>query len=807
MAGAPVSAESILNEVREDFLSCSICFEFFKKPRFLPCLHTFCEKCLVDYKAQSEGVLRCATCRLQCDTPIQGLKSNFFIASLIDSVQKLKQLKSHHPIICDMCEKKPAIHRCVDCSQFCCTSCVKIHERVPALRSHNMLTIDEYTESSAHSIDLSKAFCSDHKDSHLKFYCDTCEVPICSDCTIVNHRVPEHVHRDLQVVAEEYKRQLKNLLEQLKAKEKQLEMKKAAAKNTPDEIQTHCEAEKKKITDKATGVIEKVRSDEKELTDALDVNARKQIKDAELNIEEIEFHHANTVSTQNYLEILMHHGNAVHLLSTRHETTKHVGEMIAMETKHSTFGVIEFHQGSNIDTHGLLGVVKFDTCPPKHSVENIPRRKLKWEFVNKLMVKMKKQCDVFLLTKIAITVAIILIAMVIAQPYIVVEVASPFKSTIENIPKQLVKGESVNLMITIRDSTGKRIETPPHVSAKMTLPSKSIMQDINIVNNNNGTYSVTFSGKMAGQHKIEVKVGLTDGQHIRGSPFNIDVISGYVLTVGNLNDTFGITINKNGDFVTTDANSNRVTIHDIHGKYKQSFKFTHDHLIEPRDISISNENQYFIVDALNQKVVVVDENGKFIRSFGSSILDDPYGIAINSVTKYVYVTDLQDVTRCIRKFTQDGNYVKSFGSRSGLQELYQPEFLAINSDGIVYVADQVDNQILVFNNDDEFMFAFSSTPMSRPRGVAVDENDFVYVSSCCRVNKYDSNGQFIRKIVDLRWSQLFGIDDDDGDYTWRETFWCCGGYTRSELFAIAVSIDGKIAVVDNTKKCITVFVE
>lgn len=32
--------------LKEDYLTCVICFELFTEPKSLPCLHTFCEGCL-----------------------------------------------------------------------------------------------------------------------------------------------------------------------------------------------------------------------------------------------------------------------------------------------------------------------------------------------------------------------------------------------------------------------------------------------------------------------------------------------------------------------------------------------------------------------------------------------------------------------------------------------------------------------------------------------------------------------------------------------------------------------------------------
>ncbi|XP_002730875.1 tripartite motif-containing protein 2-like [Saccoglossus kowalevskii] len=614
------SKKSLLNEIGEDFLSCSICLEFFKNPKVLPCLHTFCEQCLVTFKAKSEGDLKCATCRIQCDTSIQELKSNFFLTSLLDTFQRLRQLSTDHPPMCKICKKKTATHRCVDCHQFSCDVCVKIHEHVPPLRGHQVLKIDKYREieSKGHLTVQSKVFCSDHKDSNLEFYCDTCQVPVCLKCTIVNHRGPEHVHRDLQVVAEEYKTQVREMLEKLKVKEKQADEGKAATESAREEIRNQCGAEKKKVRRRAKELIERVKREEKMLIDDLDERAKSGLKEAAINIDEMDFHHGNIVSTHHYLQTLVHLGNAVHLLSTRTETNKQIMQMVAMEIKPPiSHEINEFQPRSDLGANTLLGV----------------------------------------------------------------------------------------------QTVGK----------------------------------------------------------------------------GQLKDPLGLTINKHGDFVTADRGNRRVVIHDRDGNYKESFEFTDQFAKQftPSDVAISDDNEYFMTDDNNKQIVVSDENGKLIRKFGSSEIDDPYGIAINPVTNNVYVSEYSK--GYIRKYTQGGRYINSLGIQGDKQgELNGPCILAINSKGMVYVADFNNLRIQVFNSDDQFMFEFSTTgdnyTMEYPVGVAIDKNDYVYVSSRHKVTKYDSYGQFICRIN-------------------------CDNNRLSKPSGVAVCSDGKIAVVDWENYCIKVFVE
>ncbi len=47
-ASVPMPEKPVPENIRDKFLTCAVCLSEYKDPRFLPCLHTFCKKCIGD---------------------------------------------------------------------------------------------------------------------------------------------------------------------------------------------------------------------------------------------------------------------------------------------------------------------------------------------------------------------------------------------------------------------------------------------------------------------------------------------------------------------------------------------------------------------------------------------------------------------------------------------------------------------------------------------------------------------------------------------------------------------------------------
>lgn len=142
-------AEKIVNEIKEDFLTCKLCNRTFSHPKALPCLHTYCKSCIEQHitkhaikAGDGTSCVFCPTCRQVCDIPrsgVDGLQDNHLLKNLLDSMH------SHAPHRCDMCHdegiKNDATYVCIRCEDFLCNDCSKSHKRTRITRDHLVMKI------------------------------------------------------------------------------------------------------------------------------------------------------------------------------------------------------------------------------------------------------------------------------------------------------------------------------------------------------------------------------------------------------------------------------------------------------------------------------------------------------------------------------------------------------------------------------------------------------------------------------------------------------------------------------------------
>ncbi|KAI8494087.1 hypothetical protein Bbelb_284340 [Branchiostoma belcheri] len=286
-------AEAVLSQISGDFLECTICLEPYKDPKILPCLHTFCKDCLEKFVAkQGEAKDRfpCPTCRIETVLPeggVAGLKNNFFVLSLRDTVDAHKSLvsKEDDNVPCDVCEEV-ADHGCVVCEEFLCDDCARVHRRAKRTRGHEAIGVAEFKEQLITKTPSVKStslpMCPKHEDEKLKFYCETCQSPICRDCTVLHHK--EHKYCLLADVVNDVRAKIKGKLATSRPKieeyrdaarivaEKQAELD-IRSKKAADDIDAAAEEEIKYYT----GLVRREQTELKEKLAAVTAARSKQL--------------------------------------------------------------------------------------------------------------------------------------------------------------------------------------------------------------------------------------------------------------------------------------------------------------------------------------------------------------------------------------------------------------------------------------------------------------------------------------------------------------------------------------------------
>nr|XP_006825015.1 PREDICTED: tripartite motif-containing protein 2-like [Saccoglossus kowalevskii] len=690
-----VDAGAVLAEINEDFLCCAICLERYSDPKILPCQHTFCKKCLVQLAEKGVAdTLMCPTCNRSVKVPINDLQSNFFMSSLLDKIPE--KLVAGTPKVCEFCEENEVTSICVECQQYSCTPCTRVHKKTKTTKSHQVLSVDEYQETKNKKpfAVQSIQYCNVHTGNQLKYYCDTCQTPICMECTIIDHRVPEHKHRYIKEVADEYSDELKGKVRKLKVKADEAETSKMSAKAACDKLKTCCKEEEAKINKKTDEIledlrrqIEVVKQKKERLVDELKTEYTARVKNMEIKVDELE----------------MKHGN----------------------------------------------IVKFRPHPGRDDVRMLATN------------------------------------------------ACQQNCSLDNVPKQLIKGDTATLMVTTRDKQGKQVIPRQVVEARVTKPDGS-SDDIKVQDNNDGTHTMMVHGEIDGKYKVSVTI---DNQPIPGTPAQFNVIKGLVKTIGKngsgkgeYNLPVGVTVDKNGDIVTAERGNKRLQITDKDGNYKNIIKIEK---CIPSGLCIFN-GKYYMTDLDNAQVVISDMNGHVIKRFSEN-MKHPIRIVVRPADGMVYVSDwdlkIGDKTNkdghLIRKYTKDGDYIKSFGGYgSEARQFKGPSFMAVDNHGLLFVGDYNNNRIQVYNTDDEYMYSFNCPGQDEgqiygPRGIAIDKEGYVYVVNYNnKVQKFDRSGRFICRI------------DKDTD-----------GLNSPSDVAVTDDVPCRVVVVDRNNHCVKIFAQ
>ncbi|CAH3046695.1 unnamed protein product [Pocillopora meandrina] len=204
---------------------CPLCLETVKDPKTLPCLHSFCLRCIDKHagyaKRKLETTIKCPVCQACFQIPegdtFGNLPTSFHLNRLVDLLALRND--SEEAQRCSSCEENnTATCYCFVCQNFLCKDCFDSHQRLKATRGHRNVLIDNLQAQDVEELMHRPAMYEKkyHENEPLDYYCQDCSVCICHKCSIVSHN--RHTLVDLQEAAEEQKMQMTQVFAKVKEK-------------------------------------------------------------------------------------------------------------------------------------------------------------------------------------------------------------------------------------------------------------------------------------------------------------------------------------------------------------------------------------------------------------------------------------------------------------------------------------------------------------------------------------------------------------------------------------------------------------
>ncbi|CAE1315789.1 unnamed protein product [Acanthosepion pharaonis] len=267
---------------RNDVFCCYICLEDFKEPKALiPCLHTFCCRCLQNHinsreeEINSRGTFSCPSCRGRVIPPSSSVQlsgwaktfpTNFFVGS---GMSPRKSQWSEFET-CKSCRRRGQGNRkatswCKSCNESLCPACNLEHKIFPRPPDSKHETVS-LSQAVIWQASAATSTCPIHTGEDLNIFCASCSKMVCCGCFIDTHSSCK------VVLTDRARRQLNVSLQNRKS-----EM---------DELANMVQSQLEKLTQHKEGTLNEVRISTEEMIKILLEKAATAVSEAEHEFEE-----------------------------------------------------------------------------------------------------------------------------------------------------------------------------------------------------------------------------------------------------------------------------------------------------------------------------------------------------------------------------------------------------------------------------------------------------------------------------------------------------------------------------------------
>ncbi|XP_029111116.1 tripartite motif-containing protein 3-like isoform X2 [Scleropages formosus] len=757
----PTNSSPVVRQIDKQFLVCSICLDHYHNPKVLPCLHTFCERCLQNYIPPQSLTLSCPVCRQTSILPEKGvsaLQNNFFITNLMEVLQRNPECT--RPDACSVLE----------------------------------------SVSAAAGKPLS---CPNHEGKVMEFYCEPCETAMCLECTEGEHR--EHETVPLRDVLEQHKAALKDQLDAIRNRLPQL----TTAIELVNEISRQLTERKNEavheIGSAFEGLERALHQRKAELVTDLEsiCSAKQKVLQAQLAVLLQGREHIQ--SSCSFTEQALSHGSATEVLLVRKQMSERVSALARHEFPEQA------HENAHLDclveTEGLrrsiqnLGVLLTTAAVGYTSVaagEGL-RHALVGQPATVTVTTKDKEGELVRTGNAELRAELLGPDGVCVEA----EVTDNKNGTYEVGYTLRAEGEySFSLLLYGRPVRGSPFRlravrpsdvppSPDDVKRRVKSPSGSgghVRQKA--VRRPSSMYSTSKKKENPIEDELIFRVG-TRGRE-----------------KGEFTNLQGISATSNGRVVVADSNNQCIQVFSNDGQFKLRFGVrgrSPGQLQRPTGVTVDTNGDIIVADYDNKWVSIFTSDGKFKNKIGAGRLMGPKGVAVD---RNGHIITVDNKACCVFIFQPNGKLVTKFGAKGTSDRqftdkssgnvavdqklgksnpVFSPHFVAVNNKNEIVVTDFHNHSVKVYSADGEFLFKFGSHgegngQFNAPTGVAVDSNGNIIVADWgnSRIQVFDSSGSFL-SYINTSADPLYGPQ------------------------GLALTSDGHVVVADSGNHCFKVY--
>ncbi|XP_060605724.1 uncharacterized protein LOC132758185 [Ruditapes philippinarum] len=186
-------------------------------------------------------------------------------------------------VLCSMCRNEgrntEGEKYCVDCHDYFCVSCVKVHSKVPLCADHKVLDKSQVKSGASKAMTMAPAeTCDMHSHKHIDMYCQNHDNVGCSTCMAVDHRLC----KDTFYIPEF----IKNNTYQVNSRDIQTKLKEIA--KTLEKQADRFKQDKQRLLKRKAEILADIRKFRQEINDHLDKLEKSSIDEIESKVKCLE---------------------------------------------------------------------------------------------------------------------------------------------------------------------------------------------------------------------------------------------------------------------------------------------------------------------------------------------------------------------------------------------------------------------------------------------------------------------------------------------------------------------------------------